>query len=125
MTEQFSLIDHDRTACLCDVGAPDYLAAVCVTPDGEDVLWLVCKTELDAEDPRCGNANQRHEQLGRLPQTVRDRIWGDALRCGRPTATGKPCRQRVAEPGRSCGVHCDGWSCGKCRSCYLGGGGRR
>jgi hypothetical protein len=100
-----SLIDHERSACLCDAGAPDYLAAVCVNPDGQDVLWLVFKTELDAEHPRQGKANQLHEYTGRLPQVVRDRIWGDSLRCGRPRWDGKPCRQRVKEPGQPCSTH--------------------
>lgn len=99
-----SLVDYERSACLCDVGAP-YLAAVCVTADGEDVLWLVSRTELDAEQPRCGNAEQPHEQPGRLPQAIRDRIWGDRLRCGHPLPNGRPCRHRVAEPGRSCHQH--------------------
>jgi hypothetical protein len=103
-----SLIDDERSACLCDVGAPDYVAAVCVTPDGEDLLWLVSKTELDAEQPRCGKAAQPHEKLGRLPQTVRDRIWGDMLRCGRLRHNGQPCRRRVSTPGRACDAHCDG-----------------
>jgi hypothetical protein len=100
-----SLIDHDRAVCLCDVGAPDYLAAVCITSDGDDALWLVSKTELDAENPRCGNANQRHEKLGQLPVAVRERIWGDSLRCGRPTHAGRPCRIRVGTPGDPCGTH--------------------
>ncbi|HTX95222.1 MAG TPA: hypothetical protein VME67_10465 [Mycobacterium sp.] len=100
-----SLIDYDRSACLCDVGLPEYAAAVCITPDGEDVLWLISKTELAAEDTRCGTAKQHHEGLGRLPQAVRDRIWGDQLRCGRPTASGRPCRHRVAQPGRTCAHH--------------------
>jgi hypothetical protein len=113
--EHGSLVDNERSACLWDVGAPDFVAAVCVTPDGEDVLWLVSKTELDAEHPRCGRAEQPHEKLGRLPHTVRERIWGDSLRCGRPTAAGKPCRHRVKEPGQICDMHarprCDG--CGQ------------
>jgi len=74
-----SVIDPERSACLCDVGAPDYVAAVCVTPDGDDVLWLVSKSDLDTEDPVYGDANQRHEKLGRLPQVVRERIWPGSL----------------------------------------------
>jgi hypothetical protein len=100
-----SLIDHERSACLCGAGAPDYVAAVCVTPAGDDVLWLVSKVELDSEHPVCGEANQRHEKLGRLPLVVRERIWGDSLRCGRPNRRGQPCGHRVAEPGDACGQH--------------------
>ena len=31
-----AIIDPDRSACLCDVGAPGYLAAVAVGPDGTE-----------------------------------------------------------------------------------------
>jgi hypothetical protein len=100
-----SLIDWERSACLCHAGAPDCMAAVCVTEDGETVLWLVSATELGADQPRAGNPNQPHEKLGRLPQSVRDRIWGDSLRCGRPRSNGQPCRTRVNEPGQVCSFH--------------------
>jgi hypothetical protein len=101
-----SAIDYHRASCLCDVGAPDLVAAVCVTPDGDDALWLISKAELGEANPRCGNGNQPHERLGLLPRTVRDRIWGDLLRCDRPCRSGRPCRNRVAEPGQGCGWHC-------------------
>jgi hypothetical protein len=101
-----ALIDYERSACLCDVGAPGYAIAVCVNDDGSDALWLVSVSELDSARPVHGDANQRHERVGRLPQNVRDRIWGDDLRCGRPRSkTGEPCRARVSEPGEACGVH--------------------
>ncbi|ORA13575.1 hypothetical protein [Mycobacterium asiaticum] len=100
-----SLIDYERAVCLCDVGAPDYLAAVCVTGAGDEVLWLVSRTALVEEHAQCGNPSQLHERLGRLPASVRERIWGDSLRCGRPTSAGQPCRQRVKEPGQACGLH--------------------
>jgi hypothetical protein len=100
-----ALIDLARAACLCHAGAPGYMAAVTVDHEGTEALWLVATEQLDRDDPELGNPNQRHEQLGRLPQVIRDRIWGDALRCGRPRPNGKPCRQRVAEPGQSCGAH--------------------
>jgi hypothetical protein len=102
------IVDPQRSTCLCDAGAPDYVAAVCVTPDGEDVLWLVSKSELHAEHPRCGVAQQRHEQLGRLPQWIRERVWGELLRCGRPRGNGQPCRSRVLIPGRPCSFHSQG-----------------
>src|SRR5262245_13569110 len=98
------LVDPHRTACLCDVGAPGYIATVAVAPDGGESLWLA-DTELLDHDADLGNPNQRHEKLGRLPQPIRDRIWGDALRCGRPRSNGQPCRQRVAEPGHACSDH--------------------
>ncbi|BDB42840.1 MULTISPECIES: hypothetical protein [Mycobacterium] len=100
-----SLIDYERSACLCDVGAPDYLAAVCVTNAGDEVLWLVSKTALAGGRAQHGDPSQPHEGLGRLPATMRERIWGDSLRCGRPTSAGQPCRQRVKEPGLACGLH--------------------
>jgi hypothetical protein len=35
-----ALIDFDRTACLCDAGQPDYLAATAVSEDGSTHLLL-------------------------------------------------------------------------------------
>lgn len=99
-----SLIDNDRTACLCDVGAPDYVAAVCVTPTGDDVLWLVHRDELGREDAAIGSAVQPHEQLGRLPATWRRRINGDP-RCGAQRSNGQPCRMKVASEGDICKIH--------------------
>ncbi|BBY11000.1 hypothetical protein [Mycobacterium marseillense] len=99
-----ALVDHDRTACLCSDGLPGYWAAVCVTASGDDVLWLVCVDELDAEHPRHGNGDQPHEQPGRLPASWRRRILGDP-RCGAPTHNGRPCRMRVANHGDVCAVH--------------------
>lgn len=100
-----SLIDWKKSACLCGDGLPDYVAAECVNQDGTTSFWLVSKEHLDAEDAPAGNPNQSHEKLGRLPGLVRDRIWGDRLRCGRPRYDGQPCRQRVKEPGQPCGQH--------------------
>lgn len=105
MNPRCKLIDDHRSACLGDVGAPDYLAAVCVTADGEDALWLVNRAELDSDRPAYGNPAQPHEKVGRLPGHVRERIWGDALRCGRPRYDGQPCRHRVKEPGDTCRAH--------------------
>jgi hypothetical protein len=106
MTEN-NLLDETRSACLCDQGLPEYLAAVAVSPDGTEHLVLVERDSLGDDDvvydSNCRNA--RHEGLGKLPREFRDAVWGDVLRCGRPTATGKPCRARVAEPGGVCGMH--------------------
>lgn len=77
-----SAIDLDRAACLCDVGAPDYVAAVCITDTGDEVLWLVSKSELaDSccdQHARAGNADQIHERLGPLPETIRRRLQAAA-----------------------------------------------
>lgn len=108
----FALVDRARSACLCDVGAPRHSAAVAVTSDGHDTLWIVDEVELHAEHPRHGDANQPHEQLGRLPAVWRRSIVGDP-RCGAPTAAGRPCRMKVANQGDTCAIH----SCPRCRSC--------
>jgi hypothetical protein len=102
-----SLIDDERTACLCDVGQPDYWAAVCVTASGEDVLWLVSVEELNAEHPRCGSGEQLHDQLGPLPLEYVRRltITRRTHRCGRPTKSGRPCRTPVVHPGDTCAWH--------------------
>jgi hypothetical protein len=115
------LIDPQHTMCLCDVGAPAYVVAVAVDANGEQTFWLARKDLIGCAGADHGNENPPHEKLGRLAQSIRERIWGDALRCGRPRYDGQPCRQRVAEPGQSCAAHCDGQSCGKCRSCYING----
>ena len=106
LVEAGALVDWRRAACLCDAGAPDLVMAVCVTAGGGDVLWLVRPSMLSSEnDPACGDPGQPHEQIGRLPAHIRDRIWGDALRCGRPRFDGQPCRHRVKEPGQTCRAH--------------------
>jgi hypothetical protein len=116
------LIDPEQSACLCRAGAPGYAAVTAVDRNGVEQLWLVCEDMLDhPEDATGGDPDQAHEQVGRLPYAVRERIWGDQLRCGRPTVRGTPCRQRVQERGQACAAHCCGHSCGKCRSCHLGG----
>jgi hypothetical protein len=107
MSGQFvgPLVDPHRTVCLCDVGNRDYILTISVDADGNDKFWLCRKDLLGDQDADIGDPDPRHEQLGRLPQHVRDRIWGDRLKCGRPRGDGLPCRQRVTVPGRSCWVH--------------------
>ena len=104
----YSLVDYERTACLCDVGQPDYWAAVCVTASGGDVLWLVCKDELGAEHPRCGTADQPHDQIGPLPDRYRLGLQAVPIRCGRPTKSGAPCRTPVHQSGVACAWHRSG-----------------
>lgn len=107
-----SAIDWERSACLCQAGLTDYVAAVCVADTGEEVLWLVNVMVLDGgcDHALHGDADQPHERLGHLPRRVYDRIWstqGDDAdsRCGRPRADGQPCRQRVSDPGAACCFH--------------------
>jgi hypothetical protein len=110
--DEFPLFDWERSACLCDVGAPSPSVAVAVTDDGHDTLWMVDHAELNAEHPRCGNSDQPHEQVGSLPPDVRARVeqvhtrrnWP---RCGRPRKDGQPCRTPVARRGQHCSWHRD------------------
>lgn len=121
-------VDRDRSASLWDVGAPGYLAAVGVDPDGQDVLAVVSEEHLGVKGAPQGCADQPHEQTGPLPALWRRRINGDP-RCGQPTRAGRPCRIRVANRGDACGAHrkprcgscgllmfhhIDGWGCFGC-----------
>lgn len=98
--------DHHRAVNLNDVGLAGYVIAPCVAPDGTDQVWLIDTNESRnaiADDPAF---TWPHELAGRLPVYMRDRIWGDELRCGRPgTHTGRPCRRRVGKPGDNCPQH--------------------
>lgn len=100
------IADPDRWVCLCDVGAPDYAAAVTVDEYGTEQLWLVSMPQFNTHCDH-GNPNQEHERLGRLPGEWRERIWGELARCGRPTAKGRPCRHIANPPGEPCRMHRD------------------
>jgi hypothetical protein len=102
-------IDDRRSACLCDVGAPGYVAAVLVAADGRQDLVLVDQELIGDEQHTYDHTTPqaRHEQLGPLPAGVRYQVWQvPAHRCGRPTkTTGRPCRIEVTRPGEACGLH--------------------
>jgi hypothetical protein len=87
-----------------------YVLAWCVEGDGSRWPWLVSTTGDTDPDPaggcRCGQCVPAHERLGQLPWDVRERLQG-YHRCGRPTASGRPCRQYVSEAGAACHVHQD------------------
>lgn len=102
--DELILLDRERSASLWDVGAPGYLAAIGVDPDGQDVLMLVLEQNLNVDHAPQGCPDQPHEELGRLPAVWRRRINGDP-RCGQPTANGRPCRVKVGGQGDVCGVH--------------------
>jgi hypothetical protein len=99
------LIDEQSAACLCDVGAPGYVAVSAVDGSGIESLWLIQWDTINDHDTEFGNPDQPHEQVGRLPLKTRIAVWGDALCCGRPTGRGKPCRREVTKPGDPCHQH--------------------
>jgi hypothetical protein len=100
-------IDGSRSACLCDVGLPDYAAATAVSADGSTYLLLAYRTAINdaavSYDRDCSEV--RHEQLGRLPEYMWRRIWGPHL-CGRPNRKGRPCGIAVGKPDDACAWHC-------------------
>lgn len=99
------LIDTDRSARLRDVGAPDFAAVVTVDAAGDEKFWLLSIAAFGRSDADCGNPDQPHEQIGRLPGEWRERVWGDLARCGRLTGAGQPCRHSVGTPGEPCTQH--------------------
>jgi hypothetical protein len=96
--------DPDRSVYLCDVGQPDYWAAVGIAADGTEILYLHQRgTTSGRPDPRCRDV--AHEQLGPLPPRWAARTALCAFRCGRTTMAGQPCRMYVSRPGDACGWH--------------------
>jgi hypothetical protein len=119
-----SLIDPDRTTCLCDAGNPDYLAATAVAADGSEHLLLAECDGIGDEnvcyDPGCTDVD--HEQLGALPieYVRRLTISRRTHHCGRPTkTTGRPCRIEVTTPGEACGLHRQRPAVARCRWCAV------
>lgn len=103
-------IDPDHTACLCDVGNPDYVAAIAIGPDGDQRLILAKRDAIGDPDVRYdpNSVGVAHEQLGPLPLEFVRRITISSRmhRCGRPTkTTGRPCRIEVSRPDQPCGLH--------------------
>lgn len=109
MSADTDYLDSDRTVGLCDVGNPDYLAAVVIGADGAQHLILAQRSTIGDEsvryDPTC--ATIAHEQPGPLPLEVVRRlaISGRTHRCGRATRSGAPCRVPVTRRGDACGWH--------------------
>jgi hypothetical protein len=102
------LIDPAHTACLCDVGATDYIAATVVADDGTEHLILAERDSIGDASVRYDplTAQAPHEQDGPLPTRYRLGLQAVPHRCGRPTkTTGRPCRIGVTRPGQACGLH--------------------
>jgi hypothetical protein len=113
MTDQtnasHSFIDAVRSACLCDVGAVDYVAATAVAADGGEHLVLAHREGINADtavyDATCRDV--AHEQGGALPIEFVRRLMISRRthRCGRRTQAGRPCQIRVAAEGLACEWH--------------------
>jgi hypothetical protein len=110
VTDDANLLDDARCVCLCDVGAPDYLAAVAVDANGDEHPVLAHRDSI-GDDTAVYDATCRdvaHEQPGPLPLEYVRRITIASRRthrCGRPTQAGRPCRIRVSAAGLACEWH--------------------
>ncbi|WP_179965178.1 hypothetical protein [Mycolicibacterium psychrotolerans] len=104
MTGDGHLLDLERTARLCDVGAPDYVAAVAIEPDGREHSVLAKQSSIDDMDVRYDSsvAEATHEQLGSLPGFWNLRVRLAPMRCARMTLRGSPCHVIVLTPGAPC-----------------------
>ena len=76
MSDRMNLIDGTHSVCLCNVGAPDYYAALVIASDGTQHFALAKISAIGDEavqyDASC--ATVAHEQLGALPLDVIRRI---------------------------------------------------
>lgn len=108
-TNGANLIDNVRSACLCDAGGTEYVAAVAVAADGAEHLVLAQHSAIGDQSVRYDSAcrDVAHEQLGPLPIEYVRRLTVSRRthRCGRPTQTGRPCRVRVQADGDACDWH--------------------
>lgn len=110
--DKAAIIDEEHSACLCDVGQPDYVAATAVDPDGTQHLVLARQDAIGdlAVTYSTTCAGVAHEQLGPLPLEYVSRITitrrrQRGHRCGRRTRSGTVCRMRVSQPGAACEWH--------------------
>jgi hypothetical protein len=103
--------DYERTA---DAGIlfehihldDDWVLSDVIEPDGSrDVVMIEVERYVTQRRFESIRYRAPHEGLGRLSRGWRERIFGGALRCGRPCADGHPCRSMVARPGEACRLH--------------------
>ena len=102
------LLDPQTRVALGPHGSPGFEVGETVDADGHRQFWIVDTDQLDAANADHGNQNPVHEQAGLLPSSWDDRIAAAPLRCCRPTAAGRPCRQIVTHPGVACAQHRSG-----------------
>jgi hypothetical protein len=72
--DRHAVIDHRRSACLCDRGC-DYIAATVIDAGGTEYLMLLRRSDIGRSvlyDPGCATVG--HEQLGPLPWAYVQRI---------------------------------------------------
>lgn len=99
--EYRSIVDPARIAFLGLIEGTDAMAVIAVRPDGSEQAWIY----IDGAPSEMNFTVPAHEHVGPLPPMATDRINDVILRCGRPTKSGRPCRQRVNVPGNSCPIH--------------------
>lgn len=101
-----ALPDLYRTVCL----PTGVHAAVCITSTGGTALWLIAHHGRIRDEDTVGCACLEcapHEHPDQpVPDVMRARLAAPP-RCGRPTATGEPCRTFVTRPGAACRWHTD------------------
>lgn len=99
------MIDEDAGYLTLEDG---YRLMWAVNADGSRTPWLMASLCAHCEgEATHGNwRDALHELEGPIPPHVRRRLFGD-LRCGAPTAVGRPCRQRVTHLGEQCAAHAD------------------
>jgi hypothetical protein len=103
--------DHRLGMCLNN----GYWALEAVGPDGGRTVWLALSgTDADRLPQGCNCHHcAGHEQLGSLPDQWTRKIhdvlsehrWLPFPTCGRPTASGTPCRIGVPMAGAACHWH--------------------
>lgn len=94
-------LDGLRTVGLDDVGGSGYHVGVMISHSGEECFVLVDGASLGTPAP-VWVANWRdlapHELTGRLPRAY-------APKCGRASASGRPCKNVVGQYGQHCSNH--------------------
>lgn len=98
-------VDPGRTVELDRDGLHGYSAATVLTADGSTELVLVRRQLIGRASYLPASAGVApHEQDGPLPPRWLDRTWLAPVRCGHPTANGRPC-QRNTRAGQPCHQH--------------------